>query len=135
MRKYITEGIGLPQWSSPISHAVVVNDICYVSGQLAIDSAGNYVSGSVTDEALQAFSNLFSAISAAGFHKNDLAFIDVALIDIADIDQLNSVYRHLFVDGRRPARTVCQAAALPFGGKVKICGVAIRDRSPSGNDD
>jgi enamine deaminase RidA (YjgF/YER057c/UK114 family) len=112
----------------------VVNDICYVSGQLAIDSAGNYVSGSVADETLRAFSNLFSAISAAGFHKGDLAFIDVALIDIADIDQLNLVYRDLFVDGQRPARTVSQAVALPFGGKVKICGVAIRDRSPTDDD-
>ena len=135
MRKYVTEGIGLPEWSSPISHAVVVNDICYVSGQLSIDSAGNYVSGSVEDEALRAFSNLFSAITAAGFHKDDLVFVDVVLIDIADTDQLNSVYRDLFVDGRRPARTVAQAAALPFGGKVKVYGVAIRDRSPGGDDD
>lgn len=134
MRKYITEGEGLPEWSSPISHAVVVNDICYVSGQLSIDSAGNYVLGSVTDEALRAFSNLFSAIAAAGFHKDDITFIDVALIDIADVDQVNSVYRKLFADGRRPARTVYQAAALPFGGKIKIYGVAIRDRSSGGGD-
>lgn len=135
MRKYITEGIGLPEWSSPISHAVVVNDICYVSGQLSIDGAGNYVPGSVADEALRAFANLFSAITAAGFHRDDLAFVDIALIDIADISQLNVVYRDLFAEGRRPARTVAQAAALPFGGKVKVYGVAIRDRSPSGNDD
>lgn len=126
MRKYIAKGVGLPEWSSPISHAVVVNDTCYVSGQLAIDSDGSYVSGSVTDEALRAFSNLFSAITAAGFHKDDLVFVDVALVDMADMDQLNSVYRDLFVDGRRPARTVAQAAALPFGGKVKVYGIAIR---------
>lgn len=135
MRKYITEGAGLPEWSSPISHSVVVNDICYVSGQLSIDGSGNYVAGSVTDEAGRAFANLFSALTAAGFHKDDLVFIDVALMDIADVDQLNSVYRDLFADGRRPARTVAQAAALPFGGKVKIYGVAIRDRSPGGHHD
>lgn len=135
MRKYITEGVGLPEWSSPISHAVVVNDICYVSGQLAIDSAGDYVPGSIADEALRAFSNLFSAITAAGFHEDDLVFVDVALIDMADIDQLNSVWRDLFVGDRRPARTVAQAAALPFGGKIKVYGVAIRDRSSSSGDD
>ena len=129
MRKYITAGVGLPEWSSPISHAVVVNDTCYVSGQLAIDSAGKYIAGSVAEEALRAFSNLFCALAAAGFQKDDLVFVDVALIDMADMDQLNVVYRDLFADGRRPARTVAQAAALPFGGKVKVYGIAAKDRS------
>lgn len=133
MRKFIVEGPGLPEWSSPISHAVVVNDICYASGQLSVDSSGNYVAGSVADEALRAFSNLFSALSAAGFSKDDLAFIDVALTDIADIDQLNSVYRDLFAENRRPARTVAQVTALPFGGKIKVYGVAIKDSSPRGD--
>lgn len=131
MRKYVIEGVGLPEWSSPISHAVVVNDMCYVSGQLSIDCAGNYVPGSVADEALLAFTNLFSALTAAGFQKEDLTFVDITLIDIADVGQLNTVYRALFPEGRRPARTIAQVAALPFGGKVKVYGVAINDRSPS----
>jgi enamine deaminase RidA (YjgF/YER057c/UK114 family) len=40
---------------------------------------------------------------------------------------VNAVYASLFPEGRRPARTVYQVAALPFGGKVKVTGVAIRD--------
>lgn len=135
MRKYVTEGVGLPEWSSPISHAVVVNDICYVSGQLSVDSAGHYVPGPVADEARRAFANLFSAITAAGFDRDDLVFIDVTLLDMADMGELNAVYRDLFVDGRRPARTVAQVAALPFGGKVKVYGVAIRDRSAGSDKD
>jgi len=129
MRKYVTEGVGLPAWSSPISHAVVVNETCYVSGQLAVDGSGRYVSGSVADEARLAFSNLFNAIAASGFHKDDLVFIDITLLDMADMAELNEIYRELFDEGRRPARTVAQVAALPFGGKIKVYGVAIKDRS------
>lgn len=37
-KKYITQGEGLPNWSNPISHAVVVNNMCFVSGQLAVNA-------------------------------------------------------------------------------------------------
>jgi hypothetical protein len=40
---------------------------------------------------------------------------------------VNAVDAALFPEGRRPARTVYQVAALPFGGKVKVIRVAIRD--------
>lgn len=134
MRKYITEGVGLPAWSSPISHAVVVDDTCYVSGQLAVDGSGRYVPGSMTEEARLAFSNLFSALAASGFQRDDLVFVDVTLLDMAEMGELNALYQELFAEGRRPARTVAQVAALPFGGKVKVYGVAIRDRSTTGRE-
>lgn len=131
MRKFITESDGLPKWHSPISHAVVVNDFCYLSGQLSIDSAGKYIAGSAYEEAGRAFGNLFSALAAAGFQRSELVFVDVALVDIEDIGSINRVYDELFPEGKKPARTVYQAAALPFGGRVKVMGVAIRDAASS----
>jgi 2-iminobutanoate/2-iminopropanoate deaminase len=127
MRKFITEGPGLPAWSSPISHAVVVDAICYLSGQLSMDGSGAYVPGTAQEEAQRAFGNLFSAIKAADFLIGDLAFVDIALVDLDDLAAINALYADLFPADRRPARTVYQAAALPFGGRVKVMGVAIRD--------
>lgn len=127
MRKFITEGEGLPTWSSPISHAVVVNDTCYLSGQLSIDVSGAYVAGTAREEAGRAFGNLFCAIRAAGFSVGDVTFIDVAFTDLADLPDVNDVFASLFPEGRRPARTVYQAAALPYGGRIKVMGVAVRD--------
>jgi len=49
-KKYITKGEGLPNWSNPISHAVVVNNMCFVSGQLAVNTDGKYVSGTIEQE-------------------------------------------------------------------------------------
>ena len=131
MRKFVTQGEGLPQWSSPISHAVVVNNICYLSGQLSIDESGNYVPGTAREEAVRAFNNLFAAVRAAGLSIGDIVFIDIAFVDLADVGQVNALYAELFPESKRPARTIYQAAALPFGGKVKVMGVAIKDVTES----
>lgn len=130
MKKYIASGDGLPEWASPISHAVVVDNICYLSGQLSIDGSGTYVPGTIEEETTRAFDNLFAALRAAEFSRDDLVFVDVVLADIVDTVHVNSVYARLFPLDRRPARTVCQAAALPFGARVKVMGVAIKERAP-----
>lgn len=127
MRKFIVEGEGLPRWSSPISHAVVVNHICYLSGQLSVDASGEYIPGTAREEADRAFGNLLCAARAADFAIEDITFIDIAFTDLADLPEVNDVYAKLFPEGKRPARTIYQAAALPFGGRVKVMGVAIKD--------
>jgi 2-iminobutanoate/2-iminopropanoate deaminase len=129
MRHFVTTGEGLPDWSSPISHAVVVDNLCYLSGQLSIGGDGQYIPGTAREEATRAFANLFAAVKAAGFSPSDLVFIDIAFIDLADAAEVNALYAELFPEGKRPARTMYQAAALPFGGRVKVMGVAIKERS------
>jgi 2-iminobutanoate/2-iminopropanoate deaminase len=129
MREFITSGEELPNWAAPISHAVVVDNICYLSGQLSIDLEGNYVPGSTGEEAGRAFDNLFAVIKAARFSVRDLTFVDIALVDLDDIGQINELYAALFPEGQRPARTIYQAAALPYGGRVKVMGVAIKERA------
>jgi enamine deaminase RidA (YjgF/YER057c/UK114 family) len=128
MRRYINDRPELPDWSSPIAHAVVTGDTCYLSGQLSLAKDGTYVPGTAREEAGRAFANLFAAVREAGFAVSDLVFIDVAFVDLADAPQVNALYCELFPEGRRPARTMYQAAALPFGGRVKVMGVAIRER-------
>ena len=129
MRRFVTHGKGLPRWSSPISHAVVVDNICYLSGQLSIAEDGTYVPGTAREEADRAFKNLFSAVHAAEFSVGDLAFIDIAFTDLGDVAEVNELYAELFPAERRPARTIYQAAGLPYGGRVKVMGVAIKERA------
>ena len=129
MRRFVTDGDGLPKWSSPISHAVVVDSMCYLSGQLSIDESGAYVPGTATEEARRAFGNLFAVLRAAEFSVSDLAFVDIAFVDLADAPEVNQLFAELFAAGVRPARTIYQAAALPFGGRIKVAGVAIKERA------
>ncbi len=52
--------------------------------------------------------------------------MDLAFRDLDDLPSVNRLYEWLFLDGRRPARTVYQAARLPYDGKVKVQAVAAR---------
>ncbi len=126
-RRFITQGPGLPRWSNPISHAVVVGKTCYVSGQLSVNEAGEYMTGTCREEAERAFDNFFAALGAAGFSKEEVVFVDIAFSDLGELGEVNDLFIHLFSEGRRPARTIYEAAALPFGGKVKVTGTAVKD--------
>jgi enamine deaminase RidA (YjgF/YER057c/UK114 family) len=127
--RYITSAPNLPASPSPISQAVVAGDHCYVSGQLSTDAAGSFRPGSARSEAEAAFRNLFAVLAAAGFSKDDVVYVDLAFIDLSDLPQVNALFAEIFPEGRRPARTVYQAAALPYGGKIKVQGVAVRQKS------
>lgn len=127
--RYISQGAGLPNWENPISHAVVANNMCFVSGQLSVNEAGQYVPGTIEQEARLAFANFMAAVNAADFRAQDIVFVDVALTNIDDIPVINALYCELFPAERRPARTLYQVVDLPFGGKVKVMGTAVKASS------
>lgn len=126
-KKYITKGEGLPNWSNPISHAVVVNNMCFVSGQLSVGIDGKYIEGSILEESKLAFANFFAALANAEYEKDDLVFLDIAFDNLDDLPVVNKLFMELFPENRRPARTIYQAQALPFGGKIKITGTAVKE--------
>lgn len=125
-RRFITTGDGLPQWSNPISHAVVVNNMCFISGQLSVNVKGEYISGTIKEEATRAFANVFAAAKAAGFDQSEIVYIDIAFSDLTEVKDVNDIYMDLFPEGKRPARTIYEAAALPFGGKIKVVATAVK---------
>ena len=107
-RRFIESGPGLPKAPSPISQAVVVGTHCYVSGQLAVNESGDFRAGTAREEAEMSFRNVFAALSAAGFSRDDIGFVDIAFLDLGDVTAVNSLYAELFPEGRRPARTICR---------------------------
>ena len=124
-RTYITDCPGVPASPSPISNAVVVGNTCHISGQLAVYEEG-YRAGSAQEEASRAFDLLFNVARAAGFAPEDIVYVDIAFIDIErDLNEVNEVCRAKF--SSFPARTVYQAAKLPFGAKIKVQGVAMKE--------
>lgn len=126
MKKFITEGENLPTWSSPISHAVVSGDTCYLSGQLSIGVDGQYIRGTSREEAQRAFQNVAHVLAASGFTLQDMVFVDIAFIDLADLPDVNAFFAELFPEGTRPARTIYQAARLPYDARIKVAGIAVR---------
>ena len=126
-RTFITEVPGVPASPSPISNAVVVGNTCHISGQLAVYDDG-YRPGRAEEEAERAFDLVFLVAKAAGFKANDIVYIDIAFADIErDLAAVNEVCRTRF--SQFPARTVYQAAKLPFGAKIKIQAIAMLDNA------
>lgn len=125
-RQYITDVAGVAKSSSPISQAVVVGNQCWISGQLSFDQNGHYWPGSTYEEATRAFDAVFKIAEASGFSPSEIVFIDIAFIDLNDIQMVNQLYNQLFPEGRRPARTIYQAARLPFDGKIKVQAIAAK---------
>jgi 2-iminobutanoate/2-iminopropanoate deaminase len=125
-RKFITTGKNIPKTSAPISQAVVAGNYCHISGQLAIDKNGNFVDGTIEVQTKMAFDNLFGVLSEAGFGIDEIVFVDIAFINLKDLVYVNPYFDALFEAGRKPARTIYQAAALPAGAKIKVLAIAIK---------
>ncbi|WP_107496451.1 Rid family hydrolase [Thalassobius sp. I31.1] len=124
-RTFITDVPGVPASPSPISNAVVVGNTCHISGQLAVYDEG-YRPGSAGEEAGRAFDLVFKVAHAAGFSSDEIVYVDIAFADIErDLAQVNVVCRNRF--SRFPARTVYEAARLPFGAKIKVQAIAMKD--------
>ncbi|MFV1497035.1 RidA family protein [Phaeobacter sp. JH20_02] len=124
-RQFITDVPGVPTSRSPISQAVVVGDTCHISGQLAVYEDG-YRPGSAAEETDRAFDLVFEIAAAAGFSLEEIVYVDIAFSDIErDLAEVNEVCRTRF--SQFPARTIYEAARLPYGAKIKIQAIAMKD--------
>ncbi len=79
------------------------------------------------EEAEIAFGHVFSISEAAGFSRSEIVYVDLAFSNLDDLKEVNDLHAMLFEAGRRPARTIYQAARLPFDGKVKIQAIAAKE--------
>ena len=87
---------------------------------------GGNLPRSARQKAARAFAHGFCIAEAAGFAGTDSVYVDVAIIDLADVKDVNALFAELFARGSRPARTIYQAARLPFDGCIKVQAVAAR---------
>lgn len=86
-------------------------------------------SGSSNDSWAGSATDFFAVIKAADFSNDEIVFVDIAFADLSELSEVNTLFAELFPEGKRPARTIYQAAALPFGSKVKVMGTAVKDES------
>ena len=114
------DGVARPK--APYSPAVRSGDHVYTAGQVAFDERGTLVEGGVAAQTTQVLANLAACLSAAGCGFEDVVKVNVFLLDLADFEEFNDVYRAAF-DEPYPARTTVQAG-LPGGIRVEIEAVA-----------
>ncbi len=113
---------GLVRPKAPYSPVVVSGDLVYTAGQVAFDASGTLVAGGIAEQTTQVLANLRACLLAAGCALDDVLKVNVFLLDLAEFDAFNEVYRAAFAEPY-PVRTTVQVG-LPGGIRVEIEAVA-----------
>lgn len=53
---------------------------------------GEYVAGSIKEEAIRAFNHVFSAAKTAGFERSDIVYVDIAFSDLTEVGSRRGEY-------------------------------------------
>ena len=115
-----------PAAIGPYSQAVVVGDLVFTAGQIALDpTSGKVVEGGVEAQTARAMKNIAAVLEAAGSSLSQVVKTTVFLTDMADFPAMNKVYAEAFGD-HKPARATVAVAGLPLGVRVEIEAVATR---------
>lgn len=105
----------------PLSEAVQVGDIIYLSGQLGIDESGRaLVAGGIGPETKRTMDRIGTTLAKYGLDHDALFKCTVMLADISDFSAFNTVYKGYFKAGRYPSRSAFQTAGLVLDARVEV---------------
>ena len=109
-----------PAAIGPYSQAVKAGSFIFLSGQLGIDpKTGEFVEGSVSEQAEQVFKNIQAVLAEAGLDFDQIVKTTVFLADMGDFAAINAVYAKYF-DVPYPARSAVAVRTLPKNALVEI---------------
>ena len=114
-----------PAAIGPYSHAVVINDMVFTSGQLGLIPETGKLPEGVEAQTEQALINLRNVLKASGTDMEHVVKTTVFVQDLADFAKVNAVYAKFFATNP-PARSCVQVAKLPAGGLVELEAVAVK---------
>jgi 2-iminobutanoate/2-iminopropanoate deaminase len=115
-----------PEPIGPYSQAVVVKNLVFVSGMIAIDPAtGKMVSGGVKEQTARVLASLKAVLKAAGTSEKNVAKTTVFLKDGSTFKEMNEVYAKFFAK-HKPARATLVTGFVRDDILVEIEAVASR---------
>lgn len=111
-----------------MSQAIQVGNAIYVSGQVALDPAGEVVGkGDMKAQTRQVFENIKTVLGAAGASLGDIVKITVFTTDISRLAETHEVRAEVLPDPP-PASTAVEIKALVFPDLlIEIEAVAVRE--------
>lgn len=124
MKQAVSSSSSAPA-KGPYSQAIISGNLVFVSGQIALDTAGQLTSGTIEEETHQVMSNLQSILTTAGLKFDNVVKTTIYLTDTTLFANVNEVYGSYFTSPF-PARETIGAASLPLGARIEISLVASR---------
>ena len=113
-----------PKPIGPYSQAIVVNNMLYASGQVAIDPETNQtVTTDIETETRRVMQNVGAILEAGGINYSHIIKTTIFLTDMNDFAKVNEVYGSFF-SADFPARETVQVSRLPKDVHVEISVVA-----------
>jgi len=94
---------------SPLSQAVKVGDLVFVSGTTGYTASGTIAHGDFGAQMRQVMENISAVLEAAGSSLGRAVKMNVILARSADFAAMNEIYKTYFPDGSYPARTTIEA--------------------------
>ncbi len=126
MEKKIINSKSAPEPIGPYSHAVLINNTLYISGQVAKDAiSGLMIQDDIKNETRKVMENLEAILKEAGMDFTNVVKTTIYCVDLANFAAINEVYGSFF-SGNFPARETVQVVKLPLNANVEISVIAVK---------
>lgn len=126
IEKQIILTVNAPKAIGPYSQAVLVGNVLYLSGQIAIDpKSGKMNHSSIQGQTEQVLENIGEVLKASGFSFNNVVQSQIYLTDLNHYQTVNAIYARYF-NGEPPARAVVEVSKLPLDAAIEIMMTAVK---------
>jgi len=126
MKKIITTD-NAPAPIGPYNQAVLLGDLLYTSGQIAIDpKTGELEIDDIESETTLVMENLKAILEAAEMTFENVVKSSIFVSDMHNFSKINEIYGRYFNEETAPARETVEVANLPKFVNVEISVIAAR---------
>lgn len=125
--KKIIQTSKAPAPIGPYNQAVMVGNMLYTSGQIAINPAtGELETGDIKEETRLVMENLKAILEEAGMTFENVFKTTIFISDMHNFSKINEVYSNYFDEATAPARETVEVANLPKFVNVEISVIAVK---------
>ena len=126
MKKKIINTENAPAPIGPYNQAIKINNMLFVSGQVAMDPNNNneLVNSSISNETHQVMKNLSAILEQAGMDFTNVVKTTIFLSDMSYFNEVNKIYGSYLKEGEEPARETVAVKTLPKEVNIEISMIA-----------
>ena len=122
--KKIISTCNAPDAIGPYSQAVKINNMVYLSGQIAINpQTQEFIDKSIEVQTKQVLDNIKAVLEAANSSLEMVVKTTIYLTNIDDFSKVNEIYSSYFSSSKPSRSTVC-VSKLPKGAQIEIDAIA-----------
>ena len=111
----------------PYNQAVLVGNMLYTSGQIAINpESGVLILDTIELETTQVMENLEAVLEAADMNFENVIKSSIFISDMNNFSKINTIYGQYFNEATAPARETVEVANLPKFVNVEISVIAVK---------